>query len=267
MPALQQTEVAYWQPYSSPSFVAPTGSRKKSAASMKQKQDSFTLIELLVVIAIVAILAAFLFPVFSKVRERARQTQCLSNLRQLSLAVSLYVQDSDDHYPYGGDPSDLDTNSWKGWKGGKYWPAILHMQVNNQTLPNVMAGYVKKRDLWRCPDDNGFDIGGSFEDIPLATHPSAYQAFGMSYLYTTLLALDGQTIGGVRAWSRGSPYNEHDSADVPLLMDHVRSWHGGSKRSQERLNMVMIDGHAISVSRDKANDLNSILFTIPIPQQ
>lgn len=227
------------------------------------KHRAFTLIELLVVIAVVAILAAFLFPVFSHVRERARQTQCLSNLRHLGLATLQYAQDSDDRYPYGGDPSDLNTNSWQYWKGGRYWPMIVQMQANHQTLPNVMAGYVKDRDLWRCPDDNGFDMGGSFEDLPLAAHPSCFRAFGMSYAYTTLLALDGQTLSSVRAWSRRPPYSEHDAVDIPLLHDHVGHWHGGTERGEERLNEVMLDGHAVSVSRDRADELDRILFTIP----
>jgi prepilin-type N-terminal cleavage/methylation domain-containing protein len=228
---------------------------------------AFTLIELLVVISVVAVLAALLFPVFSKVRERARRTQCLSNLRQLSLATFQYAQDSDDRYPYGGDPSDLDTKSWENWKGGKYWPAIQKMQANHQYLPNVMVGYVKDRDLWRCPDDDGFDLGGSFEDMSLDAHPSCYQAFGMSYLYTTLLALDGQTLSGVRAWSRQPPYTEREPVDIPLLHDHVGHWHGGTERNEERLNEVMVDGHAVTVDRDRADKLDRILFTIPNPSQ
>ena len=224
---------------------------------------AFTLIELLAVIAIVAILAAFLFPVFSHVRERARRTACLSNLRQLALATFQYAQDSDDRYPYGGDPSDLDTDTWKSWQNGKYWPAILGMQINHQILPNVMSGYVKDRELWHCPDDSGFDLGGSFENIPMNAHPSCFQAFGMSYAYTTLLALDGQTLGGVRAWSRLPPYNEHETVNIPLFHDHVGHWHGGTARSEERLNEVMVDGHAASVNRDLADQLDRVPFTIP----
>ena len=117
------------------------------------------------------------------------------------------------------------------------------------------------------PDDSGFDVGGSFEDIPLSAHPSCFQAFGMSYIYTTPLALDGQTLGGVRAWSRRPPYNEHDTVDVSLFSDHVGHWHGGTARSEERLNMVMVDGHAISVSRDRADQLQRVQFTIPDPTQ
>lgn len=230
---------------------------------MKHRREGFSLIELLVVIAIVAILSALLFPVFSRVRERARQTQCLSNLHQLGLATFQYAQDSDDRYPYGGDPSDLDTDTWEGWQGGEFWPQILQMKVNRQTIPNVMVGYVKDRNLWRCPDDNGFDIGGSFEDLPLSAHPSCFQAFGMSYLYTTFLALNGQTLSGARAWSRLPPYTEHDPVDIPLFHDHVGHWHGGTERSAERLNEVMLDGHAVSVSRDRADELDRILFTIP----
>jgi prepilin-type N-terminal cleavage/methylation domain-containing protein/prepilin-type processing-associated H-X9-DG protein len=59
---------------------------------------AFTLIELVVVIAIIALLAAILFPVFSQAREKARQAACLSNMKQLGLAISLYQQDYDGHY-------------------------------------------------------------------------------------------------------------------------------------------------------------------------
>ena len=66
---------------------------------MKSKRG-FTLIELLVVIAIIAILAAILFPVFAKVREKARQTVCLSDCKQIGLAIAQYTQDNDEYLPY-----------------------------------------------------------------------------------------------------------------------------------------------------------------------
>jgi len=93
---------------------------------VKVKQHGFTLIELLVVIAIIAILAAILFPVFGRAREKARQTSSASNCRQLSLAVSMYVQDSDETYP----KADHSATS--------YWPQLL--------LP-----YMKNKDILRCP--------------------------------------------------------------------------------------------------------------------
>ncbi|BDI33637.1 hypothetical protein CCAX7_56880 [Capsulimonas corticalis] len=66
------------------------------------RSQGFTLIELLVVIAIIAILAAILFPVFAKAREKARQTSCASNLKQIGLAMTQYVQDNDETFPFGG---------------------------------------------------------------------------------------------------------------------------------------------------------------------
>ena len=80
----------------------------------------FTLIELLVVIAIIAILAAILFPVFARAREKARQTTCLSNVKQLVVAVSMYAQDFDEWLPtedynYGGDGNTPGVDgSWRG---------------------------------------------------------------------------------------------------------------------------------------------------------
>jgi prepilin-type N-terminal cleavage/methylation domain-containing protein/prepilin-type processing-associated H-X9-DG protein len=95
----------------------------------------FTLIELLVVIAIIAILAAILFPVFARAREKARQTSCLSNMKQIGVAVNMYVQDYDETYPqkyYGAMPS------------GQY--AEYGFNFRELLLP-----YIKNDQVWQCP--------------------------------------------------------------------------------------------------------------------
>ena len=63
------------------------------------KKSGFTLIELLVVIAIISVLAAILFPVFARAREKARQTTCSSNQRQIAAAIQMYVQDHEETLP------------------------------------------------------------------------------------------------------------------------------------------------------------------------
>ncbi|MEO7718030.1 MAG: DUF1559 domain-containing protein [Capsulimonas sp.] len=95
----------------------------------------FTLIELLVVIAIIAILAAILFPVFAKAREKARQTSCLSNLKQLGLGYMQYYQDSDECFPNGAKSQGAWTTAGIGWAG--------------QIFP-----YVKSTGVYSCPDDS-----------------------------------------------------------------------------------------------------------------
>jgi len=86
----------------------------------------FTLIELLVVIAIIAILAAILFPVFARAREKARQTSCLSNVKQIMLAVQQYVQDYDERMPaHGNNP---------------VWGEALYPYVNNTQVYNCPSG-------------------------------------------------------------------------------------------------------------------------------
>ncbi len=74
----------------------------------------FTLVEMLIVMAIIGILAAILLPVFSRVRETARKTTCASNLRQIGLALSQYIHDSDEKLPFASDASDT-TRSARLW--------------------------------------------------------------------------------------------------------------------------------------------------------
>jgi len=111
-----------------------------------RRSIGFTLIELLVVIAIIAILAAILFPVFAKAREKARQTSCLSNMKQLALATLMYVSDYDERYPQtlhlGSDPHiDVYVNP----DCGDRWVQSAFR------IPSAVAPYVRNAGLFACP--------------------------------------------------------------------------------------------------------------------
>ena len=89
-------------------------------------RKGFTLIELLVVIAIIAILAAILFPVFARAREKARAASCMSNLKQLGLALEMYSADYDDLYPWACDPADQYLpqiwSAYPAWQASRMLP-------------------------------------------------------------------------------------------------------------------------------------------------
>jgi prepilin-type processing-associated H-X9-DG protein/prepilin-type N-terminal cleavage/methylation domain-containing protein len=113
---------------------------------LRSQTRGFTLIELLVIIAIIAILAALLFPVFAQAREKARQITCLSNMRQLGVGLSMYIQDSDDLCFFFGHNSGLSRLSPAAPLGAtrenRWW---------NQIVPYTRAGGA----LLFCPSDSG----------------------------------------------------------------------------------------------------------------
>jgi prepilin-type N-terminal cleavage/methylation domain-containing protein/prepilin-type processing-associated H-X9-DG protein len=122
------------------------------------KSPGFTLIELLVVIAIIAILAAILFPVFSSAREKARQTACLNNLKQMGLAIDQYKQDYDQVWPYDicGD-ANMSTNgcvaSYGEWDptAANYNPLEVATTWSCQIFP-----YIKEPAVFQEPDSQYF---------------------------------------------------------------------------------------------------------------
>jgi prepilin-type N-terminal cleavage/methylation domain-containing protein/prepilin-type processing-associated H-X9-DG protein len=110
------------------------------------KRKGFTLIELLVVIAIIAILAAILFPVFAQAREKARQITCVSNEKQIGLAVLMYVQDADDAYPmvYNNYKTPGAPAAFTGCD------LALNPYIKNGNISNTDNGDVSG-GVWNCP--------------------------------------------------------------------------------------------------------------------
>ena len=181
---------------------------------MTRRRSGFTLIELLVVIAIIGILAAMVFPVFARARESARKSVCLSNVKNIALAVQMYLADNNDCFPpqeyrqevidyFNLKPGGRTQDGYKGnaWSRGDC--GVLRDGQPYLKWPVVFDEYTKNRDVWRCPSAK-MQTGAGF-------------IYGLADWFGELRANEGQ-------WGRNTPFG---GAFGPCAPAYPKGW-GGS---------------------------------------
>lgn len=196
-------------------------------------RKGFTLIELLVVIAIIAILAAILFPVFARAREKARQTSCLSNVKQLGLGFLMYMQDYDETFV----PTSAAHMTNLVTAGDHY--SIWYRAI----MP-----YVKNDQIFICPSDGDKDSakwdssGGTWDESTSAVAGQWY--FPLSYGVN-------HNFGQAAMASVEYPSETgmvFECADVLLCYEastwEPRAWIANAARHNDGFNACMFDGHA-----------------------
>lgn len=221
----------------------------------------FTLIELLVVIAIIAILAAILFPVFAKAREQARKTACLSNMKQIGLAMFMYAQDYDEVLSerYGGtDPSEYETFNGVGYQ---------------KTWKSNFVPYIKSTAVYRCPSNDAAKHGTLISNNTLTPgtaiespeYPAGYTMWLPDFLQNlpSAIATHGgsypQPLSGLQypsqeliilethyGWPDTGPYLSYCEPSGPACDSNsfpgASSW--GSGHSKKSCNVIYMDSHA-----------------------
>jgi prepilin-type N-terminal cleavage/methylation domain-containing protein len=122
---------------------------------LARRSRGFTLIELLVVIAIIGILAAMVFPVFARARESARKAVCLSNVKNIALAIQMYLADNNDTLFPNEHRAEVSDYLSAGPGGGSWecgsWPKFARWANPYLRETVILDEYVKNRDVWRCP--------------------------------------------------------------------------------------------------------------------
>ena len=189
---------------------------------MTPHRHGFTLIELLVVIAIIAILAAILFPVFAKAREKARQASCLSNLKQLGLGMMQYAQDYDEMLP----------QVYKDQGATRFW------------WFNDIQPYIKNTQLYKCPSMKGTYWGGTYGYALPMLHIWAEGGVAQKTLGTIvrpseiLMAIDAEW-----PWTHYCP-TCHATADACCTVGCAPPYCPSDEIHNGGANCAFMDGHA-----------------------
>jgi len=188
----------------------------------------FTLIELLVVIAIIAILAAILFPVFARAREKARQASCQSNLKQIGLAIQMYMGDYDETIVpsrLGGTPTDV------------CWTAL--------TQP-----YIKNDQIFICPSHSAPVASAATNGYP--------KSYGLNYEIHTFNTYVGYAANPLTVWPPVSMASINEPAELISAIDYDFNQPGVHYhtidarvhwRHNEMANVLFMDGHVKSMKR------------------
>jgi prepilin-type N-terminal cleavage/methylation domain-containing protein/prepilin-type processing-associated H-X9-DG protein len=194
-----------------------------------RKIKGFTLIELLVVIAIIAILAAILFPVFARAREKARQSSCQNNLKQLSLGMLQYASDYDQRFP-----GAFDANG-----DGAYTYAADACCIERDVFVNVAQPYLKNSQVAICPSSSD----GDFNRPATPTGPARKVDYKYKHACATNQWKDAQIAR---------------PAQIYMLIEY-KNWHSGALNclcsaptGDEMHNMAFFDGHVKTLNKSRA---------------